>query len=107
MTFSIDEKISSKLENRFGMITGRNIKGRSFSRWMGTVPFVSRFSVFDSMRTSRVKPGLLSFYIRESMRNVMLHARDNHLFYAFGTKRRISDMEAIIIPRKISRVSRV
>ena len=32
----------------------------------------------------------------------MLHARDNHLRYALGTKRRISDMEAIIIPRKIT-----
>ena len=29
------------------------------------------------------------------------NARDDHLCYALGTKRRISDMEAIIIPRKI------
>ena len=28
--------------------------------------------------------------------------RDNHLCYALGTNRRISDMEAIIIQRKIS-----
>ena len=34
LTFLIDERDFSKLENRFGMITGRNIKGISFSRWM-------------------------------------------------------------------------
>ena len=33
------------------------------------VPFVSRLSKFDSMRTSRVKPGLFTFSIRESMRS--------------------------------------
>ena len=65
------------------------------------VPFVSRLSIIDITRTSRVKPELFSFNIRESMRNVLLHARDNHLCYALGTKIRISDMEAIIIPRKI------
>ena len=54
------------------MITGRNIKGRSFSRWMAMVPFVSHLTnpIYDSMRTSRVKPRLFSFSIRESVRNV-------------------------------------
>ena len=70
LTFFIDERIFSKLENRFGMITGRNIKGMSFSRWMATVSFVSRLSIFDSTGTSRVKTELFSFSIRESMRNV-------------------------------------
>ena len=90
-------KVFSKLENRFGMIMGRNIKGMSFSGWMTTVPLVSRLSIFDSTRTSRVEPGLFSFSIRESTRNI----RDNHPCNALGTKRRISDMEAIIVPRKI------
>ena len=36
----------------FGMITGRNMRGMSFSRWMVTAPFVSRLSIFDSTRTS-------------------------------------------------------
>ena len=45
------------------MITGRNIKGMSFSRWMATVLFVSGLPI-------RVKSGLFSFSIRESMRNV-------------------------------------
>ena len=70
LTFSINKKVFSKLENRFGMITGRNMLGMSFSRWMAMVPFVSRHSIFDSTRTSRVNPGLLSFSIRESIRNV-------------------------------------
>ena len=29
LTFSINERVFSKLENTFGMITGRNIKGIS------------------------------------------------------------------------------
>ena len=70
LTFSMGERFFSKLENRFGMITGRNIKGMSFSRWMATVPFVSRLSIFDSTKTSKIKPGLFSFSIKESIRNV-------------------------------------
>ena len=31
LTFSINERVFSELENRFGMITGRTIKGMSFS----------------------------------------------------------------------------
>ena len=104
LTFSIDEKVFSKLENGFGMMMGRNIQGMSFSRWMATVPLVSRLSIFDSTRTSRFKPGLFSFNIKESMRNIQLHARDNHIYYTLGTKRRIPEMKAIIIPRKIRMV---
>ena len=63
-------KVFSKLENTFGMITGRNIEDMNFSRWMATVPFVSRLSILDNTRTSRIKPGLFSFSIRESVRNV-------------------------------------
>ena len=70
LIFSIDERVFSKLENKFAMIMGRNIKGMSFSRWLAMVPFMSCLSIFDSMRTSRVKPGLFSFIIRESMRNL-------------------------------------
>ena len=70
MTFSIDESVFSKLRNRFDMLTGRNIKGISFSKWMATVPFVSRLSVFGNMTLSRVKPGLFSFSIRKSVRNI-------------------------------------
>ena len=70
LTFSIDEKFLSKLENRFGMVMGRNIQGMSFNRWMATVPFVSCLSIFESTRTNRVKPGLFSVSIRESVRNV-------------------------------------
>ena len=70
LTFYINERDFSRLENRFGIITGRNVKGMSFSRWMATVPFMSCLSIIDSMRTSRVKPGLFSFSIRESVRNV-------------------------------------
>ena len=69
-TFSINERIFRKLEDIFGIITGGNIEGMSFSKWMATVLFVSHFSIFDSLRTSRVKSGLFSFSIRESMRNV-------------------------------------
>ena len=69
-TFSIDEKVFSKLENRFGMITGRNIKGMNLNRWIATVLFVRRPSIFDSTTTSIVKLGIFSFTIRESMRNV-------------------------------------
>ena len=82
---SIDERVFNKLENRFGMIIGRNIKSMSFSRWMAMVPFVNRLAIFDSMRTSRVKPGLFSFSVRESMRNIQLYAGDNHLCYVLGT----------------------
>ena len=70
MTFSINERIFSNWDNRFDMITGRNIMGMNFSKWMATVPFVSRLSIFDSTRTSRVKLGLFCFGIRENMRNV-------------------------------------
>ena len=70
LTFAIDERVFSKLENRFIMIMGRNILGMSFSRWMATVSLVNRLSIFDSTRTSRVKPGLFSFSIRESVSNV-------------------------------------
>ena len=61
LTFAIDERVFIKLENKFSMIAGRNIWGMIFNRWMATVPFVSRLSIFDSTRTSRVKPGLFSF----------------------------------------------
>ena len=64
LTFSINEKVCSKLEDRFGMITGRNIRGMSFSSWMATLLFVSRLSIFDNTRTSRVKPEIFSFSIR-------------------------------------------
>ena len=70
LTVSIDERIFCKLENRFEMITDRNIKVMSFSRWMAMVLFVSRLSIFNTMRTRRVKPGLFSFSIRENVRNV-------------------------------------
>ena len=69
LIFSIDERVFSKVENKLSMITSRNIKGMSFRRWMATVPIVSRFSIFDSTRTSRVKPRLFSFSIRESVVN--------------------------------------
>ena len=70
LTFSINEKVFSKLKNRLGMITDKNIQDMRFSRWMATVPSVSRLSIFDSTRTSRVKPGHFGINIRESMRNV-------------------------------------
>ena len=70
LTYAFDERVLSKLENKFCMITYRNIKSKSFSRLMATVPYVSRLSIFDSTRTSRVKPGLFNFSIRESMRNI-------------------------------------
>ena len=71
---------------------------------MATAQFVRSLSIIDSTRISRAKPVLFSFSIRESRRNVYLHARDNHLGYALCPKRRISDIEAIIIPRKIRTV---
>ena len=61
LTFTTDERVFSDLENRFGMITGRNIKGMSFSRWTATV-------LFDSKRMSRVKPRPFSFSITESVK---------------------------------------
>ena len=70
LTLSIDGRVFNKLENRFGMITGGNMKGMRFSTWMATVPFVSCLSIFDNTRTNRVKSGLFSFSIRESVRNV-------------------------------------
>ena len=70
LTYSIDERVFSKLENRYDMITGKNTKVLSFSRCMATVPFVSCLSIFNSMRTSRVKQGLFIFRIRERVRNV-------------------------------------
>ena len=47
LIFSIDERVCSKLENKFGMITGRNVKGMSFSRWMTTVPI--KFYIWSTM----------------------------------------------------------
>ena len=67
LTLSIDERVFRKLENRFGTFTSRNIKGMSFSRWMATLPFVSRLSIFDSTRTSRNKQRHFSFSIRNSV----------------------------------------
>ena len=55
------------------MISGRNIKGMSFRGWIATVPFVSRLSITDSTRTSKVKPRLTSFKVRKSVKNVRLH----------------------------------
>ena len=101
LTFSIDGRIFGMLKNRLGMISGRNIKGMIFRRWLAAVPFVSCLSIMDSTRASRVKPRFTSFRIRESVWNVCLHARDNHLRYAFCTKRWVSDTEAIVIPWKI------
>ena len=40
LTLSFDERVFSKLENRFGMITGTNMQGMSFSRWMATVSLI-------------------------------------------------------------------
>ena len=51
----------------------------------------------DSTRTSKVEPKFVSFDDRESVWDVHFHARDNNLCYAFGTKRWISDTEAVII----------
>ena len=68
LTFSSDERVFSKLENKISIITSRNIKDISFNRWMVTVMFVSRLSIFDSTRTSRVKPELFSFGIRKSVK---------------------------------------
>ena len=40
------------MENRFGLIPGRNIKIVSIMRWKAEVPFVSHLSVMDNTRTS-------------------------------------------------------
>lgn len=50
--------------NRYGIIAGRNKKGMSFWRWMTTLPFVSRLSLSDSTRTSRVKPRFTGLRVR-------------------------------------------
>ena len=63
LIFSIDERVFSKYENRFGLIIWRNIKGMSFSRWMTMVLFMNRLSIFDSTRTTRFKPGLLALVL--------------------------------------------
>ena len=87
------------------MIPGRNKKTVIIIRWKVTVPFVSHILIMDSTRTSRVEPGFVRFRRRERVRNECLHARDDHLSYAFCTTRRVSVMEAVIIPWKISIVA--
>ena len=72
---------------------------------MASVPFVGLLSVMYSMRTGCVKPRFGGFRTRERVRNVRLHARHYHLYYAFCTQRRVSDTEAVVIPRKVSIVA--
>ena len=52
----------------------------------------------DSARASCVKPGSGRFRLRKRVRNVHLHARHYHLCYALSTQRRVSVMEAVILP---------
>ena len=65
LTFFIDERVFNKLENRFGMIMGRNIKSMSFSRWMAMVPFVSCLSIFDSTRKAELYQGFLALVLEK------------------------------------------
>ena len=55
----------SKLENRFGMITGRNIKGMSYSRWMATVPFVSCLPIFNARKQIELNKVFLALVIEK------------------------------------------
>ena len=48
LTFPTDERVFGKLKDRFGMISGQNIKGVSFRRWVAKVPYVSRLFTIDS-----------------------------------------------------------
>ena len=65
LCFLFVKDILSKVENRFGIITGRNIRNMSFSKWIATVPFQSCLSNFHSTRTSRVKPRLSSKVLKK------------------------------------------
>ena len=58
------------------MISGTNIRGVSFRRWMAKEPSVSRFYILESMRTIRVKPRFTGIRIRESLWNECLHTRE-------------------------------
>ena len=57
----------------------------------------------DSTRASCVKPGFRKFGSRKRVRYVSLHVRH---CYALSTQRRVSVTEAVILPRKISIISR-
>src|ERR1700755_2987407 len=58
----------------------------------------------DSERTRRVKLRFVRFSRRERIWNVRLHARENHLIYAFSTLRGIPPTKAIINPWEIREV---
>ena len=58
-----------------------------------------------SVRRSGIKPRFGRFRLREKIRSVRLHARHCHLCYALSTQGRVSVTEAVIIPRKIGKVS--
>lgn len=104
LTFSMNEGVFGKSENRFGTIPGGNVQIMVSWSAKALVPFVSCLSIFDSSRTSVIKPRLFSMRNRESTWNVCLHSRDNHLCDALGTHRGVSLLEAIIIPREIRKV---
>ena len=65
LTFSIDERVFSELENRFGMITSRIIKGMNFSRWMPTVPFVSRRLSLTAREQAKLNQSFLTLVLEK------------------------------------------
>ena len=95
LKFSIDQRVFSKMENRFGMLTDRTISGNiGMSLWAAFLSLITR-------EQAEFNQGFLALVLEKNVKNVWLHARDNHLCYVLGTKRKIFDMEAIIIPRKV------
>ena len=83
------ERVFSKLENRFGMITGRNIKS------VCEPPLSLR-----AREQAKLNQDVLALVL-EKVRGIYNSMSETITSYALGTKKKISDNEAIIVLRKI------
>lgn len=72
LTLPINEKFFCKVRKRFGMISGRNIKGTSLWKWVSTVPFVKCLCIFNT-RTSGVKSQELQDLVLGKLCGMYLH----------------------------------
>lgn len=72
--------------------------------WKANLPVVSWLSILESTRTSVTEPRLYIMRSKENTWSVRLYPKDSHLRNEPGPYRRVSDPEAVDVPRKILRV---
>ncbi len=67
VTLSMDERVFVESKNRFGTISGRNIKCMIVRCWKVLVHLVRNLSIFDSTRTSMTEPRFSSLILKKTL----------------------------------------